>query len=235
MKLSIKNSLNQWPLRYKMLAITFLTTMSSLLITYVILIGFELFNSYEKAAQQLSISGKTVGKNIRSSLVFDDQKFANQALEAFSIQNNILVAALYRDDGSLFAQYLRDKSIIDTPPLASQIEGISRDGVHLFFAEKLYLDEDLVGIITIRYDLTGYLKRILWEALLLLLVLLLSAVIAYRVWASLQPYVTQPIFKLLHIVHKISRQHDYSIRVPKQGNDELGQLIFLASNPGCAL
>ena len=225
MKLSITNSLNHWSLRYKMLAITFLTTLSSLLITYIFLIGLELFNSYDRAAQQLSISGKTVGRNVRSALVFDDQKFARQAMEAFNIQDNILVAALYREDGSLFAQYFRDQSLFSKPPLATQTEGITSQGTHLFFAEKLYLDEDLVGILTIRYDLRAYFYRILWEALLLLLVLLLSAVIAYRVWASLQPYITQPIFKLLDVVSQISKQHDYSVRVPQQGNDELGQLI----------
>jgi len=225
MKLSIKNSLNQWSLRYKMLAITFLTTLSSLLIAYIILIGLELFNSYDNAAQQLSISGKTIGSNVRSALVFDDQTYASQTLQALNIQDNILVAALYRADGSLFAQYRGGRSVNETPPLANQAEGIRRHGAHLLFAEKLYLYEDLVGTITIRYDLTSYFYRILWQALLLLLVLLISAGIAYRVWASLQPYVTQPIFKLLDIVHKISDQHDYSIRVPEQGNDELGQLI----------
>jgi len=225
MKLSIKKYLNQWSLRYKMLAITLLTTLSALLITYIVLIGLELLNSYDHAVQQLSISGKTVGRNVRSSLVFNDQIFAQQALEAFNIQDNIISAGLYRNDGSLFAQYLGDKLPSENLPAANKIEGISRNGTEMFFAEKLYLDGDLVGIISIRYDLTSYLQRILWEALLLFLVLLLSVIMAYRVWASLQPYVTQPIFKLLDVVQKISTQHDYSIRVPKQGNDELGQLI----------
>jgi len=167
MKLSIKNSLNQWSLRYKMLAITFLTTLSSLLIAYIILIGLELFNSYDNAAQQLSISGKTIGSNVRSALVFDDQTYASQTLQALNIQDNILVAALYRADGSLFAQYRGGRSVNETPPLANQAEGIRRHGAHLLFAEKLYLYEDLVGTITIRYDLTSYFYRILWQSLFL--------------------------------------------------------------------
>jgi len=162
-KLSTNKGFKQWSLRYKMLVITLLTTLSSLLITYVALIGLELFNSYDQAAQQLSISGKTVGRNVRSSLVFDDHKFAEQALSAFSIQENILVAALYRKDGSLFAQYHRHTSVTEKPPGNQQVEGVSLHGTHLFFAEKLYLDEDLVGLITIRYDLRADWDRSVWE------------------------------------------------------------------------
>jgi len=220
-----KQNFSQWSLRYKMLAITLLTTLSSLLITYVALIGLELFNSWDQAVQQLSISGKTVGRNVRSSLVFDDQRFATQALEAFSIQDSILNAALYKDDGSLFAKYYRNNTN-DIPLLAPEHkEGTSLEGNHLIFIEKLYLDGDLVGTISVRSDLTEYFKLILWDALLLCLVLLVSAGLAYRVWVKLQPYVTQPIFHLLQIVRQISDQHDYSVRVPKQGDDELGQLI----------
>jgi len=220
-----KRSFNQWSLRYKMLAITLLTTLSSLLIVYVALIGIELFNSWAQAVQQLSISGKTVGRNVRSSLVFDDKRFATQALEAFSIQDNILNAALYREDGSLFAEYYRNKSL-DIPLLAPEHkEGTSLEGKHLVFVEKLYLDGDLVGTINVRSDLSQYFNLILRDALLLSLVLLVSTGLAYRVWAKLQPYVTQPIFQLLEIMNQVSDQHDYSIRVPKQGDDELGQLI----------
>lgn len=220
-----KQTFNRWSLRKKMLAITLLTTFSSLLIAFIALIAIELFNSWQHASQQLSVSGKTVGQNVRSSLVFDDQRFATQALEAFSIQENILTAALYRDDGSLFAEYSRS-NLLDIPLLApDHIDGTHLNGRHLMFSEKLYLDGDLVGTISVRSDLSQFLKLLLWDTLLLCLILLISIGFAYRVWAKLQPYVTKPIFQLLNVMEQVSEQHDYGLRVPKHGKDELGQLI----------
>jgi two-component system, sensor histidine kinase len=208
-----------------MLAITMLTTLTALIITYVIYIGLELFSQYKDAKQQLTVSGQTISTNIHSALVFNDNQFAYQILQSLKIQKKIQAAALYKKDGSLLAKYLlenaSDTRLLDT----NSIEGISRQGTYLIYNEKLYLDNELLGTLFIRFELITYLKQIVWKALILLLIFIISSVFAYIVWSKLQPAVTRPINLLLDSIKQVTNQHDYSIYVPKLSEDELGQLI----------
>ena len=47
---------------------------------------------------------------------------------------------------------------------------------------------------------------------------------AFALSALLQRYISRPIARLVRTMKKISAHHDYSLRVPPLGTDELGQL-----------
>jgi len=221
----IVNYLKKYSLRFKMLAISSLTVIVALVTSFLILMVMEFYLHYAQAEKQLNIVGKTASNTVHSSLVFDDEIFANQAMKIFRIEKNIQVASLFRKDGSLFAQYYRDKIIKVNSPQVNDKEGIFRHGLLLTYMEKLYLDKKLIGFLSIRYELISYLKWMFYKALILILVFMISAALAYRVWSKFQPSITHPIFLLLTYMDKITKKHDYSLHVPKQANDELGQLI----------
>jgi two-component system, sensor histidine kinase len=212
-------------LHFKMLAATSLTVTVALISSFIILIVIELYIDYSQAENELTIVGKAVSSNIHSSLVFDDQKFANQAMKIFKIEDNIQYAQLFRKDGSLFSQYHQDIITTTTATYIQGQEGLSRQGLSLIYREKLYLDKNLIGTLFISYELFYLLLWVFYKAIILLFIFIISAALAFNVWSKLHPPITQPIFLLLDFMDRITSNHDYSLQVPKQTEDELGLLI----------
>ncbi|MFK5984704.1 MAG: ATP-binding protein [Pseudomonadota bacterium] len=212
-------------LHLKMLFITSITVFTALFCSFILLLLFDAIIHLTDLKKQLTITGKTLSSNIHSSLVFGDQDFANEVMASLNIQENILVATLYKKDNSLFAQYQHTKNIKAQSFNKNLLEGISRQGLSLIYIEKLYLDDRLIGTLSINYQLKSYLYLLLLEASLGFLIFLFSAFVAYKLWLKLQPSITQPIFELLSSIHQITENNDYSLQVPKQVEDELGELI----------
>ncbi|MFK5894688.1 MAG: ATP-binding protein [Pseudomonadota bacterium] len=220
-----KKVFNQSSLHYKMLAITLLTTLTSLIIAYIIFIALELFSQYKDAKQQLAVSGQTISTNIHSALVFNDREFAYQVLQSLKIQEKIEGAELYSNDGNVLAKYQHKKNLHSELNHTDYKEGISRLGTKLTYKEKLYLDGELLGTLIIHFDLLTYFEQIVWKALILFFIFIFSSALAYIVWSKLQTAVTRPINLLLDSITQVTKQHDYSIYVNKHSEDELGQLI----------
>ncbi|MSO71790.1 MAG: HAMP domain-containing protein [Alphaproteobacteria bacterium] len=57
-----------------------------------------------------------------------------------------------------------------------------------------------------------------------LLAIVLSALGAWMLSAQLQSFIWRPILGLLSVMQQVSQRNDYSLRMHKSSNDELGQL-----------
>ncbi len=87
-----------------------------------------------------------------------------------------------------------------------------------------YKPMDLKSIGFLKSDLKAINERIELYAIIGLLVILFSSLIAYLISNFLQISISRPIVEMARTASIISDQKDYSVRVKKIGNDELGYL-----------
>jgi len=216
---------NTWTLKHKLSLLSLVTTGVTLGLLYVVLIVVEAVAGWRALGEQMSVTAETVGRNARSALVFDDPEYALRSLQVLSVQSEVLNAVVYRPDGTSLAEYVnptyrRDK----LPPYRSgPWDGLVNDS--LVVVRPIDLEGELVGVISLRAGLGAYIGRVSAYALLLFLLLLLSAVVAYALWSRLQHLILKPVADLVAVVEKVSRDDDYSVRAPAHGKDELGQMI----------
>src|SRR5690242_19188042 len=86
---------------------------TALMLAVATLAVHDWFAARAELELSLRTSARTVGANVRSSLEFQDQDFANEALRAFEPQENVLWAEIRDRTGAVFATWKRDAKATD--------------------------------------------------------------------------------------------------------------------------
>lgn len=107
-----------------------------------------------------------------------------------------------------------------------RIEGYWFRSTHAVLLRKILSEGKLLGFVYIRADLRELDKRLWRYALISAAVLLVSLLFALLVSSAFRRSVAQPIVGLAETARSVSRDRDYSVRVPPTGQrDELAVLI----------
>jgi signal transduction histidine kinase len=167
-----------------------------------------------------------VGNTSAAALIFNDENAAVETLHALEATPNIMMAQLYRKDGSVLASYVRlgepMVTLTAAEPGVSQ-ETIAADHVDIF--RPIFLGTERVGGIGLRSDLTEVEARLWAYTWTWLAVLFVSLSGALGIAAVLQRVVSFPILNLARVARRISNEHDYSPRAVKETGDEIGALV----------
>lgn len=100
---------------------------------------------------------------------------------------------------------------------------VYRDRVNVF--KKIIFDNNVFGIILIQSDLAEFNDRLYWYIGTLFAVMLIALFLASLLTMHLQKIITTPVYNLLRVIASISDEKNYSLRVTKTTNDEVGKLI----------
>jgi PAS domain S-box-containing protein len=164
-----------------------------------------------------------VGFNSRSTLVFDDVTAAQTFLESLNEEEQIISAALYDENFSIFVNYTKTGSEFMEPVLKEA--GHRLYPFHVEIIQSISLDGKVVGYIYLNADWSQYNERLKLYmtvvGLILLGVISLSFFLAFR----LQNIISAPLRSLATAALKISKSPDYSLRVHHDSEDELGVLF----------
>src|SRR5207245_388229 len=95
---------------------------------------------------------------------------------------------------------------------------------HLLLFRQVNLGPDKVGTIFLKASLREQYARLRSYAGILLIVVLASLVVALFLSAWLQRIISEPIRSLANVTRSVTEQRDYSLRAPRQSNDEIGVL-----------
>src|SRR6478672_1492927 len=91
----------------KLMRMSMIVSASVLLFSCTAFIGYELVTFKRNATEHLSTDAQIVGINVTPALLFRDKSAAAETLAALRATPNIISAAVYASDGSLFAKYMR--------------------------------------------------------------------------------------------------------------------------------
>lgn len=186
-------------------------------------IRYDMQVSRQALATETSSVAGIIGYNCVSSLQFMDEAAATATLGALQEQQHVSAGAVYDADGAVFARY--SKPGLETyrlPPVEEESHRFGEGHLHLF-RHIVWGDEEL-GTVYVSVDL-GYLEKRTREYVQRALIVLgLGLLVSLGLATLVGRAMSQPIARMSEAAQRISGSGDYSLRVEKRGEDELGAL-----------
>lgn len=213
-RLSIRNKLI-------LLVLTVLVIVMILAFTLIILRGIKDYKT--NLANSTHLYAKVIGEYCIAPLAFSDNQGALEMLAKIKALPEIKTALLFDTNDSLIARYS-----IDSTRFPVQFKPIDRlAGFHsdAFIAvEPIQYQKTNYGSILLVASTRLLQKQIRDYITLVFLLLLFMILISYLLTSWLQGYISRPVLKLAEFTGLISREGNYSLRIQKEGDDEIGLL-----------
>jgi two-component system cell cycle sensor histidine kinase/response regulator CckA len=210
-------------IRHRLTLVMVLTSSFALVMAGAGLLVFEGLHFYRDTRDDVVSLAEVVAANGSAALAFGDRTAAQETLEALRSRTGIVCAGLYDTEARPFAGYCRAGG--GPLPAGPGVDRLVLEGASLVLARPVTLDRDRVGTVLMRASLEPVLDHVRGYALTVLLTALVAIGAAALVSARLQCTVSRPILHLAATARAVTRDGDYSRRVPRLGNDELGDLI----------
>ena len=210
-------------IRRKLMNIILLTCGAVLLFTCASFFAYELLTFRGATVRQLATLGKVIASNSTAALAFDNPDDARETLSALRAEKHIVAAVLYTPDGKIFARYpadLENEAVPAAPKGSGHV--LSRTALATF--QPVVQNDRQLGMLYLRSDMGAMAERLQLYVLIVILVVVCSLLVAYLLSQKLQSEISEPIVDLAETARAISERRDYSVRVTKRSDDELGLL-----------
>jgi PAS domain S-box-containing protein len=206
--------------------IIMLITSVALLLACAIFTGFEMIHFRKEMVQNLSTQATIIGNNTAAALDFNDPNSAQETLLALKTQPNIIAACVFGRSGDILAKYNRpDANITFTPAANPRAAGYSFGKDHLTLFEPITSKGDFIGMIYLESDMKALHAKLAQLAAITAIVFLLTLLVAFLLSARLQRLISEPILDLVRTARAVAQDKNYSIRVIKRSQNEIGVLI----------
>jgi diguanylate cyclase (GGDEF)-like protein len=164
---------------------------------------------------ELETQSAITASNAAASLAFDNAREAESVLRSLELSPHVVSASLFTAEGQSFAAFDKRSG---RPQATAGREALFR------IESPVLVDGQRIGSIVVvgdfdtlwsrfRADLTG---------VFVLLALLMGAITTMAWYVAIK--VTRPIGLLAGLMDRIAADHDYSLRAPAEGPDEIGRL-----------
>lgn len=165
-----------------------------------------------------------LASNSAAPLEFNDRKYGEEVLASLRPEPGVTFACTYDLKGSEFVSYkLPDAPDFTAPPVGADGHGFTSDG-HLEIVRGIVNNKERVGTLFLRANTVRLDAQIRRQIFVLAMVAVAALGIAIGLAWRLQRLIARPIQQLAEATQVITAKADYSLRVTKQNNDELGIL-----------
>ncbi|MDI1258823.1 ATP-binding protein [Aquabacterium sp.] len=218
----------QGSLQRKLLAMMLLTTLAALVVALGAMITYDLRAYHRGWVDDMTAQAQLLGRTTAPALSIDDKRAASDNLGTLRFQPKVRAAAIYGPDGSLFATYaaLGEKAPLPPRAQADQVD-ISKASLVIF--TRIVEDDKVLGTVYLKADYELF-DRVVSYAGIAVGVSALSMLVAFLVSMWLQKIVMSPILDMGKTAREVVAQRDYSRRVKKTNDDELGELVDSFNN-----
>jgi signal transduction histidine kinase len=209
-------------IRSKITVIIAIVSIIAIIIGFSILTINSISNLKKNLVTQNALTARLLSEYIIFPLIFDENEEAVEQINKLEVIEFVEKVELYDAKGDFFA------SFHNLP--ATNKKFIQKTSAHYFENGKLYVIEPVINkgefLGTILFVIsTENLKEKVREYILLLIITgVVVAVFVLLLANSFQKIISLPILKLASSIQKISETGDFSIRVHKWYNDEIGFL-----------
>lgn len=200
-----------------------------LTITAFVLIDIQGFKD-RKVIMSRAIA-QVVASNSVSALEFLDNDAAKKTLSELRVESDILNASILDKKGIVFASYTKPGSteFRFAIPGKGQKNFLFTDKF-LFFYSKIQKNNETIGFVCIRFELSQ-LNKIKMDVLRLGIVLLIVGIgLAFLIAIIIKKYISKPLLNLVGIIQQIKDTANYKIRMNVEGKDEISVLSVGLNN-----
>ncbi len=243
MKQMITTYLATLSIRRKLMLLIMTTCGVILLATTVVFVIKESNEIISQQHNDLSSLANILGKNISAPLMFNDPQSAHDTMASLSVKSDILAAYILKTDATIFSRYLAPG--VKTASLAFEqlgpyehpeayqnlLKQIQAHSNRLFqlsdqvsLVMPVTLEGQVVGTVVLFADMRELRTRLISTLLAAALILTLASIAAYLLSMRLQGIISDPILDLAEAMKQVSGSKDFSLRVRKPGDDEIGLL-----------
>jgi len=216
-------SFQNLPIRLKVLLVMMLTSSAVLGVTSAAFLLYEWTAFRQAMSSSLVTLGQIVAANSSSTLALKNEREAQQILTALRAEPNIVQAALYDENGKLFATYPKNQSLANFPT-NPQKDGYEFGKSHLVLFQSVLQDGRRLGTLYLMSDLQAIYDRFRLYGGIVALVMAVCFMVALLISLSLERRISDPIMALAAAAKIVSERKDYSIQAPQAGRDEVGYL-----------
>ncbi|MGK0525901.1 MAG: signal transduction histidine kinase [Pseudomonadales bacterium] len=211
-----------WPLKAKLLFPTLFTSTLGIVLVCASLIVVENENYREQLESELQVIAGILAEQSAAALLFEDHEQLSNIISSLRKIETIKQACVFNASGVLMSALYSSDDTSCTNMKAQPELGFVGDYYRLSQPVTLY--DDTVGLIYLISHLEVLKAHIRTFIFLALGIGVLIQLILVFVAFKLQRVVSHPILELSGAAERISLAHDYTIRAPVYGNDELGRL-----------
>lgn len=208
-------------IRRKLGAVIAITCSAAILAAGTAMFGFQTYRLRATFERDIAALSAIVADNLAGPVAFGDTRAALEVLGSLKAKPQIEAACVRTRAGESLA------TTGVNPPDDAEFsrEGIRFAGWRLVIIVPVRVGAEAVGTLGLRANFHPTFAASFRTFLLALGAICAGAfAIALAVGSSLQKLITQPVQRLSIAASRIGEQHDYSVRVEKLGDDELGLL-----------
>jgi len=214
----------RFSVRGKLIYMALSTTFAALLVALIAMTLYDLRSFQHSWADDLTTQAEILASVSAPALAFDDPKAAQENLALLRIRPHILAAAIYTANGKRFASYVQSQENNSTLPESPGRTGYRIENGEMVVSHSVIENKEVIGTVYLRarYPLLERLQNYL---IILAVVLVASLLVAVVVASRLQASITAPIRAITDVAREVMQKRDYSLRAPKNANDEIGLLV----------
>lgn len=210
-------------IRKKLILIIMSSCTLAMILSAVVFMTNDITTFKTQMALELETLAKIVGDNSTAAIVFNDKDSAKEVLSSLKFKPHIMTASTLVN-GMPLVTYQRGRNI--KPPLSPL-----KSERHLFIKDRFQLLYSImfkgkkIGDVYLEADLDEIYSRFIHYMGTIFLITLCVGVLIFLVARQLQRSISDPILELAQTTEMISRSEDYSVKIQKHDNDEIGQLF----------
>ena len=200
------------------------TTCLALVISLVALGWFDQFSFRQRLRRDSATRAEIVGNNSTAALSFGDPQPAAEVLNALSADPHLGAAAIYDAQGKVLTRFVRPGWTIPLPTAPLE-DSVTFGDEHLEVFKAVTLNGQKLGTVLLQTDLGELQLRRHRDVWLGAGVLLAAAGIGFLLATRLTRFIARPILELATSARRVATEKNFSVRVAKRGEGELGQLV----------
>ena len=212
-------------IKRKLLAIIMIASTVALLLVSAGFVTYEAVTFRRTMVADLTTLAEVIGNRSTAALTFQNRDDAKESLGALCFKKHIAAAALYDQNGNLFATYTASNAAPVLFPKKPESDGARFEPDKLIVFQKIILTGDVAGTVYLQSDLHEQTDRFERYAGMIALFMVASLVVTLFLSSRMQRIISRPIANLVETAGAVTAKKNYSVRASKHSNDELGRLI----------
>nr|NQU93597.1 PAS domain S-box protein [Bacteroidota bacterium] len=210
-------------IKWRLIAIQIVTSLVVILLFAVTYIIFEVSDYKKSVKAELESVADIIGYNSISAIYFMDMEAATKTLKAIENKSMVLNVWIIDTTGSLFAHYSKPGfAQYGFPYYKDEIFEVSND--HIIYSNKILNGNEYVGMLHFRLANTRFRSKIITIILIALAAVIVGMIITFLMASFTQRSISNPLVYLTSIFDRIKDTKDFSVKIKRQTNDEIGIL-----------
>lgn len=173
---------------------------------------------------ELTSVAEVLASNCTAALAFYQPAPAEELLNSLRKRHTVECAYLFDADGEVFARFHGTQATATAPQVPAEMgHSFTGDGF-LTIAVPVFEADEQLGVIVLRATVSELRGQIYRYVGIAAAVTLASLLVAVLIGSRLQRFISDPLVTLATTIHRVKEDGDYSIRVERPSDDEIGEL-----------